>query len=529
MPRSVHNALQAAFALTVLAAHPAAQERIDPDGIAGGLVLVGGGGTPEAARARFVAWAGGDGARIVVVPSASSRADGDSSGFGDWLEPWQAFGVEELTAVHPSPDAVREADRDALRKATGVWFSGGSQSRIAERFVGTVLEDLVLDVVRRGGVVGGTSAGAAIQSRVMIAQGREEPAIARGLDLLPGAIVDQHFVARNRIGRLQKAVAHHPDRFGVGIDEGTAILVRGRRIEVVGASTATLVLAGTERREARVQVLHAGDIADLTALRRAAQNRAGEDFPGPVATKPAVEAGALILVGGGSLPRPALEQFVALAGGPQARIVLLPIAAPGSEASLESLAARCRALGAAEAIVLSESHPTDVDRDSYLDKIAGATGVWFGGGRQWRFVDAFDGTRALPALRAVLARGGVIAGSSAGASIQGEYMPRGDPLGNQTVSAEGYERGLGFLPGVAVDQHLTERNRLPDLVALVRRVPAFVGLGLDEGTALIVRGRTGTVVGRGRVHVVRAAASPEPEVRAYEAGTSVELSPTGGE
>jgi cyanophycinase len=97
------------------------------------------------------------------------------------------------------------------------------------------------------------------------------------------------------------------------------------------------------------------------------------------------------------------------------------------------------------------------------------------------------------------------------------------------VSAEGYERGLGFLPGVAVDQHLTERNRLPDLVALVRRVPAFVGLGLDEGTALIVRGRTGTVVGRGRVHVVRAAASLEPEVRAYEAGTSVELSPTGGE
>ena len=531
----MRTAARILWALTpLLALLPAAHgqqetaDRIDPDGIRGGLVVVGGGGTPAEARERFVTWAGGREARIVVVPSASASADRDDTAFESWLEPWRKFELAELVAVHPSTQGSHDADRDALRRATGVWFSGGSQSRIAERFVGKDLERLVLDVVQRGGVVGGTSAGAAIQSRVMIAQGREEPEIAVGLDLLPGSIIDQHFVARNRIGRLRKAVAAHPGRFGIGIDEGTAILVRGRTIEVVGSSTATLVLAATARREELVQSLAAGAVADLTSLRRAARNRAESDFPQEPAAPPAIASGALIIVGGGSLPRPALDRFVSLAGGADARIVLLPIAAPGSEASLESLAERCRALGAAEAVVLSERHPDEVDRDQYVARLERATGVWFGGGRQWRFVDAFDGTRALTALRGVLARGGVIAGSSAGASIQGEYMPRGDPLGNQRVSAEGYEQGLGFLPGVAIDQHLTERGRLPDLTALIRRIPGFVGLGLDEGTALVVQGGTGEVLGRGRVHVVRAAEGGEPVVAEFTAGAELDLAPPSG-
>jgi cyanophycinase len=518
------RALIAALSLTLAAAGAPAQERIDPDGLRGGLVVVGGGGTPREARERFVDWAGGADARIVVVPSASARADQDDGTFASWLEPWREFGVAELIAVHPTPGQIADADRDALGRATGVWFSGGSQARIAERFVGTDLDGLVLGVVERGGVVGGTSAGAAIQSGVMIAQGRDEPEIATGLDLLPGAIVDQHFVARERLGRLRKAIERHPDRFGIGIDEGTAVLVRGRKIEIVGASTATLVFAATDRRKERIEVLAPGSIADLTTLRRAARNRGRNDFPGPEVAPPSVGSGALVIVGGGSLPRPALEKFVTLAGGTSARIALLPIAQPGSESSLENLAARCRALGAAETFVLSERHPDEIDTEDYLAKLGRATGVWFGGGRQWRFIDAFDGTRARAALHAVLARGGVVGGSSAGASIQGEYMPRGHPLGNRRVSAEGYEEGLGFLPGVAIDQHLTERGRLPDLVALIRRVPGYVGLGLDEGTALIVRGSVGEVVGKGRVHLVRSGGQDEPQIREFAAGTTLDLS-----
>jgi hypothetical protein len=87
-----------------------------------------------------------------------------------------------------------------------------------------------------------------------------------------------------------------------------------------------------------------------------------------------------------------------------------------------------------------------------------ARGVWFNGGRQWRFVDAYMGTQAEELFQGVLRRGGVIGGSSAGASIQSQYMPRGSPLGNEDMLADGYERGLGFLPGTAIDQHFTQRH-----------------------------------------------------------------------
>jgi cyanophycinase len=132
--------------------------------------------------------------------------------------------------------------------------------------------------------------------------------------------------------------------------------------------------------------------------------------------------------------------------------------------------------------------------------IENAKAVWFSGGRQWRFVDAYMGTKAEELFRGVLARGGVIGGSSAGASIQSQYMPRGSPLGNTDMMAEGYERGLDFLPGAAVDQHFTQRKRHSDMTALMRRYPQLLGIGLDEGTAIVVSGSTAQVIGRGGVH-----------------------------
>jgi cyanophycinase len=102
-------------------------------------------------------------------------------------------------------------------------------------------------------------------------------------------------------------------------------------------------------------------------------------------------------------------------------------------------------------------------------------------------------------MQKVLDRGGVIAGSSAGASIQGEYMPRGNPLGNLDIMADGYEQGLGFFKGVGIDQHFTQRGRGPDMASLVTRYRQLLGIGLDEGTAIVVQGRFAEVVGAAKV------------------------------
>src|SRR5690606_20332156 len=252
--------------------------RIDPDGIAGSLVIVGGGRIPVDVAAAFRRLAGED-PELVVIPTASESADRDPD--EGWIKVWNDRGFDDVRVLHTRDRAAADDPSFAapLREAAAGWFAGGDLSRIAEAYLGTAVERAVSDVLRRGGVVGGTSAGAAIMSRLMISGGNPEATTGRGFDLLPDAVVDQHFLARDREPRLRGVIAAHPGRFGVGIDEGTALVVRGRDLWVVGESTVTLLLAPTDARPAQETVLKAGDSADLTALRRAARYRDGAEFP----------------------------------------------------------------------------------------------------------------------------------------------------------------------------------------------------------------------------------------------------------
>jgi cyanophycinase len=156
----------------------------------------------------------------------------------------------------------------------------------------------------------------------------------------------------------------------------------------------------------------------------------------------------------------------------------------------------------------------------FLEPLRQARGIWFGGGRQWNFVDSYQNTMSHKLMHNVLARGGVIGGTSAGASIQGDYMPRGDPLGNLNIIAEGYERGLGFLTGVAIDQHFTQRKRHPDMSFLVRTYPQLLGIGIDEATALVVQSHLAEVVGRGEVAFYDKQRNIEDGERDYVTGRS---------
>lgn len=149
-----------------------------------------------------------------------------------------------------------------LLTATAVWISGGQQSRLATSYAGTRVEIELVKLLERGGVIGGTSAGAAIMSPVMIASGRDEPRIIKGLSLFTGTIVDQHFLKRSRMNRLIQAVSAHPDLIGVGIDEGTALVVQGQSCQVLGDSYVVLVEVNDEG-SPRMRVLSDGDQVEL--------------------------------------------------------------------------------------------------------------------------------------------------------------------------------------------------------------------------------------------------------------------------
>jgi cyanophycinase len=215
---------------------------------------------------------------------------------------------------------------------------------------------------------------------------------------------------------------------------------------------------------------------------------------------PEVAHGSLVIAGGGRMPSVVIDRFVELAGGKSARVVIVPSAASAAERAPDPIEKALRARGI-EVRELDCATPAAVTAER-LTVLADATGVWFGGGRQWRLCDAFEGTAAITAFHAVLARGGVIGGSSAGATIQGEFLVRGNPLGNTDTWCEGYDRGFGFLPGCAIDQHFIKRNRTADLQQLIKALPQLIGLGIDESTAIVVRGSEFEVLGDSKVAVI---------------------------
>jgi cyanophycinase len=220
----------------------------------------------------------------------------------------------------------------------------------------------------------------------------------------------------------------------------------------------------------------------------------------PQAIAPVV--GHLVVVGGGQLGPEITQRFITLAGGPDARIVVIPTA--GEDSLYADTWAGLNGLRAAGAKNLVVRHTRDrkvAETDSFALAIRQAGGVWFPGGRHWRLVDSYLDTRTERELHALLARGGVIGGTSAGASIQASYLVRGAREGNTIMMAPGYERGFGFLTGVAIDQHVSARNRQLDLQPVVKRFPSLLGLGLDEGTAIVVHGTTAEVIGRGVLFV----------------------------
>ena len=195
------------------------------------LLIHGGGSMSTSCDKAFVELAGKD-AMLVVIPTASASPKTETKIKSVWRE----VGFQNVEVFHTT-DRDKANDPEfvkPLKKATAIWISGGSQNRLASAYSGTQVEKTIIEQSRNGVVIGGSSAGAAIMSKVMIAGGREDPRLSTGFDLLPGTIIDQHFLARSRINRLASAVKSNPERLGIGIDERTSLIVKDGKATVSG-------------------------------------------------------------------------------------------------------------------------------------------------------------------------------------------------------------------------------------------------------------------------------------------------------
>jgi cyanophycinase len=190
---------------------------------------------------------------IAVLPQASAEADaGDGS-----VKMWQDAGAKEAVKV---TFADRDAAAAALKRATLIWIPGGDQNRFMKAIQGTGLDDVIRDRYRHGVAVGGTSAGAAVLVEAMFTGDADLKSLKSGSTIIaPGlglwaVLVDQHFLTRQRDNRLLSAVLDHPDLVGIGIDESTAVIVRGDAFDVIGKSAVVVI----DARHAKVDTVPAG-------------------------------------------------------------------------------------------------------------------------------------------------------------------------------------------------------------------------------------------------------------------------------
>lgn len=248
-----------------------AEELANPiSGIRGSLVICGGGALPDSIFDEFMSLGGKHEARLVVIPTASAIADVPE--LDVHMAPWRQRRPASFSVLHTRSREVADLPEfsQALLEATAVWFIGGDQNHLTSAYLGTLVEQRLKDLLNRGGVIGGTSAGAAVMSRTMICGTRDPqralPVLDTGFGFLPGCVVDQHFVKRNREPRLRNALLARPGHVGIGIDEGTALVVSGKSLRVVGNSCVKTYVPEPEGRTAHVETLTAGTISDLVAL-----------------------------------------------------------------------------------------------------------------------------------------------------------------------------------------------------------------------------------------------------------------------
>ena len=247
----------------------------------------------------------------------------------------------------------------------------------------------------------------------------------------------------------------------------------------------------------RVGCAVAGAVLGLLLIMASPDVTGAQSCPRPCVGPP---RGAIVAAGGGDLDPRIYRRFVELAGGPEARIVLIPTAGTeyGSHDGWTAIE-RLRDAGVRHLEVLHTRSRSVANLEPFASPLERATGVWLSGGHQWRLVDVYLGTETHRELSELLERGGVIGGNSAGASALASFLVRGGELNGEIIATE-RAQGFGFLRGVALDQHLLERGRENEMFEVLRREPQLLGIGLNEGAALVVAGDLARVIG-GRVAI----------------------------
>lgn len=466
--------------------------------LAGPVLLAGGGQPSPAVCSAFVDLAGGGAARIVVL-----TGDGKRAREIDWVAAGASASV--VVTAKRARDLAEDAALDALLQADGIWLAGLPD----KLFEAPLLRTVLVNTLERGAAIGAAGADAIALTGTPGENAAGRLALVPRVELILGA------QDAGKEDTHQNEAKRRPARVVIALPDGAAAVVHGgRRVALIGEGDVGIAVKRAGNVLARESVLDANSRRDpgdplpyhLDLLSWVRTARAAELplFPPQKPEAPRVAKGALLVHGGGAVSDATWQRFVDLAGGLDANIVCIPSAdTMENDAEPSSFSAqRLEKHGCKSVRILHAATREHAQLDAaFVAAIDRANGVWIDGGRTYRFMDRFEGTAAHAALRRVLERGGVVAGSSAGAQVIGELLVRGNPKTNEELTDPGYLTALGLLPGVVIDAHFRDRDRTAEFSALVAQHPQLLGLGVDVDTALVIQGSVGEVLGKGMVSV----------------------------
>lgn len=486
-----------------------APDELEP--LSGSLLLAGEGALSDAVRSAFVDLAGGGAAHIVELAGpGKGEADATEGESPDWTQAGAA--KRDRIEVSTPEDLLKPPTIVALLGAGGIWID----QLPAEVLGDPVLQALLSSALDRGAAVG---AGGEDARRLTGVPGVDEDrlCLAPRIELVFGVSdvgnTDPH----------HKAARNLPGRIVVALADGAAVaLFGGRSVACLGSDSVGFAIYRDGPTQVDEQVFQGAahrpgnpleSRLDLLSWIRQARQAEQPVFPPSDPAKPTLAKGTLLVQGGGGVSEDTWNRYIDLAGGIDAQFVCIPSASEFDDdhAPRSYSAQELRERGCMNVTIAHAGSRTAANQDRrILASLAAADAVWIDGGRTFRFMDRIGETHAEAAIRAVLERGGVVGGSSAGCQVVGDFLVRGNPRSNSEMTFEGYTRGMGLLGGVVIDAHFIERRRQDQLARLVRVHPQLLGLGIDAGSALLVQGSVGEVLGTGAGVVVYDGRTGEP-------------------
>lgn len=467
----------------------------------GTLMIVGGSAVPSIYN-DFVKLVGDPKALIVFIPTAGNVVDENNTAYTKLVE----AGAKNIVVLHTKnrEEANSEEFIAPLRKAKGVFIGGGFQNRLARAYLHTLTHQAMFEVLARGGIVAGSSAGASIQGSYLYGGGDEK----EGFGFVKESAIGQHYVRRNRMGSVARILKNDTKLFGIGIDEATAIVVKGNEFEVIGDSKVAIYdpsLPGWPAPKAQYY-LFPGDKFDM-----ASRKTIYEAVPSPKdlwadANKrwkiPSTNwqtvgppTGKLILYGAEKTVDETFKHFLKSTETTNSSIVVLSTGNAEAKAKSEEVVNSLKKMGANNVSLIHTINSNQANSHSFAATLKNATAVWICDGEKWQFADTYLNTLLHKELFEVLKRNGTIAGTGAGAAMMASRL-----FGERY----NWNKGYGFTRQTMIFEEPLGRNPLKNVKELQAKDSNLLGIGIEKGAIVTIEKNQATISGNGNIKLYKA-------------------------